>query len=600
MRTGRGLPLAAPGKTAAEVYVAELLKRGSLFPKQDPTLEEYTADWWRWDKCRYVAGRRARGERISRTYVQSCRGYLDHHILPSLGKFRISAIKPRVIEDWLMSLPKKKASHGGLLSPSTCNQILATLKLIFKEGVRIGDFSFDPTATIQPLKETQKRKPFLNPEEIKRLFDESKIQEQWEGNLKHYTINLLAASTGMRLRECQALQNQYVHEGYISVECSWDRKYGLGRTQILVPTINPCTVEDTVVHSRIGNDVALSGSGRFRVLGQLSREADQPAQRAQVFVCSPGKDRDLWGGTKGSQCHVPLLAAFLQQLFSHKDPRRKATTHYWPPHARNDGMVHQIYDRRFSGCIKNTGGVLQVKHDIYGFSYEKIIKHSEGIKDDDEKLIYLRWVYKEYLNTEDYYHAKYPKYERLCKNFSENPGIYRIQSSGNMYSKDSLTQYKKASFVVNRLIGNKINREIQFLEASLRIKQKYSISTPNQSVDKQSAILQQDTWMHDAIGKLENFERFLNLLKDAKCISQDSAKNYKEIYYNHFSGDVAECGRGPKNKILIVGGPRNHFDGGGPYLSEGSSRSIRADDATYRSSPPEIQTNRGAYFEGVV
>ena len=214
-------------KTAARVYVTELLKKGALIPRQDPTFKDYVADWWMWDRCRYVRGKRARGDRISRTYVQSCRGYLDHHILPYLGKFRISTIKPRTIEDWLMGLRKKKASHGGLLSPSTINQVLTTLKLIFKEGVRIGDFSYDPTATIQPLKEINKEKSFLDPAEIKALFDERKIQEQWKGNFKHYSINLLAASTGMRLGECQALQNRYVHEGYIDVEWSWDRKYGL-------------------------------------------------------------------------------------------------------------------------------------------------------------------------------------------------------------------------------------------------------------------------------------------------------------------------------------------------------------------------------------
>ena len=205
-------------KTAARTYVSELLKAGNLVPKENPIFKDYVSSWWLWDECPYVLGKRARGKnKISRNYVEAFRGYLDRHILPFIGKYRISAIKPKIIEAWLLDLRNKPSRLGTPLSPTTVNHCLLTLKIIFREGVRIGDLSFDPTATIQPLEENRKEKSFLEPGEIKALFNEKKIQEIWEGNLIHYTLNLLAASTGMRMGECQGLQNQYIHDEYIDV-----------------------------------------------------------------------------------------------------------------------------------------------------------------------------------------------------------------------------------------------------------------------------------------------------------------------------------------------------------------------------------------------
>ncbi len=215
-------------KAAARTYVIELLKSGRLVPDKDPIFKDYVSNWWRWDECPYVLGKRARGKnKISRNYVEAFRGYLDRHIMPFIGKYRISAIKPKIIEAWLLDLRNKPSRLGTPLSPTTVNQCLMTLKIIFREGVRIGDLSYDPTVTIQPLEENRKEKSFLEPQEIKALFNEKKIQEIWEGNLIHYTLNLLAASTGMRMGECQGLQNQYIRDGYIDVLNVWARKYGL-------------------------------------------------------------------------------------------------------------------------------------------------------------------------------------------------------------------------------------------------------------------------------------------------------------------------------------------------------------------------------------
>lgn len=174
-----------------------------------------------------LLGKRARGARISQSYVNANRAYLEHHILPYLWDNRVLAITPKIIESWLMQLREKPSKYGARLSPTTVNQVLMTLKIMFREGVRIGDLPKDPTATIRPLKEAPKVRSFLHPDEIRRLFDDVLLHEIWEGDLRHYTINLLAASTGMRLGECQALKRRFIFDGYVEVRYSWARKYGL-------------------------------------------------------------------------------------------------------------------------------------------------------------------------------------------------------------------------------------------------------------------------------------------------------------------------------------------------------------------------------------
>jgi integrase len=174
-----------------------------------------------------VLGKRARGKRIGRTYVEACRGYLERHVMPYLGHLRISEFTPKRIEQMIMDLRKKNSKRGAPLSTITINQILASLKIIFREGVRLGELAEDPSKTIEPLEEIPRERSFLTPQEVRKLFNARSIRKVWSGDRRNYTLSLLAASTGMRLGEIQALQVQYVSGGFVKVEHGWTR-YGIG------------------------------------------------------------------------------------------------------------------------------------------------------------------------------------------------------------------------------------------------------------------------------------------------------------------------------------------------------------------------------------
>ena len=98
---------------------------------------------------------------------------------------------------------------------------------MLKEAARLGYISENPSRGVGAVKETPKEKSFLTLDEVRKLFQEDSIKAIWEDKLDHFTINLIAASTGMRMGEIQGLQVQYVNPNHIVVTNSWGRKHGL-------------------------------------------------------------------------------------------------------------------------------------------------------------------------------------------------------------------------------------------------------------------------------------------------------------------------------------------------------------------------------------
>lgn len=225
---GELLPWQSSGqssKTAARAWAAQKTKSGRIPTKQTLTFKRYAEGWWT-PEHEYVRGRLARGASLSPAYLDVKRIYLAKHILPTFGNKKIAAITPRMVEDWLLGLIENPTESGEPLSPSTANHCLTTLKTMLTEAARMGTIASNPAAFVRQLHETPKERTILTVGELKELFREDRLEETW-GDERHFTINLLAASTGMRMGECQALQVQHVHPDYVAVVHSWARKHGL-------------------------------------------------------------------------------------------------------------------------------------------------------------------------------------------------------------------------------------------------------------------------------------------------------------------------------------------------------------------------------------
>jgi len=231
---GNLLPWRSTGETAkvrAELWALEQFKQGNERKKPSFTFGQYAENWWIWEKCDYIQRKIARGRHMSHGYADARRTYLVRHILPTFGKIQLTAVTPIMIEKWLMELKDAPRVDGKRtsppLSPTTVNHCLTTLKIMLGEARRLEHISADPSETIEHLHENPKGKQILTLDEMRELLDNCEIDRIWRGDSRQYALNLLAASTGMRMGEIQGLQIQHLHIDHVSVVHSWERKYGL-------------------------------------------------------------------------------------------------------------------------------------------------------------------------------------------------------------------------------------------------------------------------------------------------------------------------------------------------------------------------------------
>lgn len=63
------------------------------------------------------------------------------------------------------------------------------------------------------------------------MFDETNFNSVWNGNMLHYTLNLLASKMGLRLGEVQALRKENIFEDHLLINHGYVEKFGLQDTK---------------------------------------------------------------------------------------------------------------------------------------------------------------------------------------------------------------------------------------------------------------------------------------------------------------------------------------------------------------------------------
>lgn len=166
-------------KTAAERWVREQIKKGSIAPGKDITFGKYAENWWIWGKCSYIRKELSKGRRLSHDYADTNRSYLRNNILPYFCDMRLTSITPRKVEAWMMFLVNDRKP---LLSTTTANHCLTTLNIMLKEAVWNGYLHTNPAEKVRRLGTKHKEKTTLTHEEVKKLFDVNSIQSIWGNN----------------------------------------------------------------------------------------------------------------------------------------------------------------------------------------------------------------------------------------------------------------------------------------------------------------------------------------------------------------------------------------------------------------------------------
>jgi len=205
-------------KPAARNWLNKKIERGELKPTASILFGAWAATWWVWDKCAYIKSRRGA---VGRTHADIQRIYLTTHILPFFEKMRLAEIGPSDVERWVSKLLKDGKTA------SMVNHCLRTLNVMMNEAERLELIHRNPARTVRRLQEERRQKGILTLEEAGDLFADENYAKYWNGNIVHYTINLTAASTGLRMGELQAIRVENVHDAYLHITHAWTRKYGL-------------------------------------------------------------------------------------------------------------------------------------------------------------------------------------------------------------------------------------------------------------------------------------------------------------------------------------------------------------------------------------
>lgn len=204
-------------RTGAALIGAELLKRGgSLTRKDDPSLADYCAEFWDWEKSEYVARQLADGKRIGREHCQHNAAYIENHIRPAFGKVKLSAIKRHMLETF-----KMKLKQGTALGNNSINAIMLSIATPLHEAARREEIARDPAASIRKLGKDTQEKGIPTETEMRSLLALPDL------DLRFRCAILLGAACGLRIGEIQALRLVDIGEATLTVRHNWARLTGL-------------------------------------------------------------------------------------------------------------------------------------------------------------------------------------------------------------------------------------------------------------------------------------------------------------------------------------------------------------------------------------
>jgi integrase len=190
--------------------------------KKSLSFDEFASSFWDWNRSAYIKGKLLRGQQIGRSHAKNCASFVKHHVLPYFQARTLSSIKPLDLENWLLNMHERSG-----LQPKTINLTYMAFRTILKEAHRLGYIPFDPSKQVLKLAEFPKQRGVLSLKEVQLLFAQESIKTIWASDRKLYCANLLAASTGMREGEIQALKINHVHPDFIEILHSWEHGFGL-------------------------------------------------------------------------------------------------------------------------------------------------------------------------------------------------------------------------------------------------------------------------------------------------------------------------------------------------------------------------------------
>lgn len=266
----KALHLSPTSKAGANVIVTLWIEYGQP-QKSGDLFSDYLKNFWYPDSD-YIKIAAARGKNISDAYIANNRSGIIKHVIPYLETSKqnhvsLNQITPALLENLLMHL-----KDNTNLSNRRINAIYQAVTVPLSEAKRLGKIHTNPAESVKKLVEKKPERKILTPPEVKKFF------AQPIGDIRLYAINMLAATTGMRLGECRGLQIEDFHESWIDIKWNWQDGEGLkipkwgSNRAIPVPSKTSEILLHLISTNPWGNNFVFYGHSKDRPIGKRSIE----------------------------------------------------------------------------------------------------------------------------------------------------------------------------------------------------------------------------------------------------------------------------------------------------------------------------------------
>ena len=182
----------------------ERRKAEIIVSERVPTIQEYAADFFVWNRCRWIKAQHAAGTSFKESTAKGRRAHLTTYIFPTFGDRPIDKLPAIELEEHLLTLPIKNATR---------QQIAYSYSIVTRDAFRHDVINSDPMDRARSWSMSDRTpKDRLSDDDINRLFPQT--LDAWRVVWPAEMFGVLFAvmlSTGMRISEARALRWEDVY-----------------------------------------------------------------------------------------------------------------------------------------------------------------------------------------------------------------------------------------------------------------------------------------------------------------------------------------------------------------------------------------------------
>lgn len=188
--------------------------------KSTENFKDYLLSFWEEDSM-FLKSKKLRGKTYSSLYIRNNYSGIENYFIPFLEatkkeKIQLYQVNADLLESFINYMTDKNE-----VGNKRINDILQAVKVALSEAYRLGKIQENVGIKVSKLQTIKPEREIFSAEEVKAFF------KQPQEDFRFYVINLLAATTGMRMGECRGLLIDDIKDGYIEVRHNWQDGEGL-------------------------------------------------------------------------------------------------------------------------------------------------------------------------------------------------------------------------------------------------------------------------------------------------------------------------------------------------------------------------------------